>query len=147
MPESQILLCGATGALGGAIASRLQARGIPFRALVRPGHSATAPAGIGIEHVVGDLRDPVSLRVAVAGVGTVISTANSVSRVLAGEGDLSIRDVDDRGYANLIAACSRRAWSGSSSRRCWGTSGRPGRRSRMPSSRRNSGSAHRGCTR
>ncbi len=107
MPEPQILLCGATGALGGAIASRLQARGVPFRALVRPGRSAAAPTGTGIEHVVGDLRDPASLRGAVAGIGTVISTANSVSRVLAGEGDLSIRDVDDRGYANLIAACEQ----------------------------------------
>ena len=57
--------------------------------------------------MVGDLRDPVSLRGAVAGVGTVISTANSVSRVLAGDGDLSIRDVDDRGYANLITACEQ----------------------------------------
>jgi len=107
MPEPQILLCGATGALGGAIASRLQARGIPFRALIRPGRSAAAPAGFGIEQVVGDLRDPASLRGAVAGVGTVISTANAISRALAGEGDLSIRDVDDGGYANLIAACEQ----------------------------------------
>jgi uncharacterized protein YbjT (DUF2867 family) len=107
MLEPKILLCGATGALGGAIASRLQARGIPFRALVRPGRSAAAPTGIGIEHVVGDLRDPASLRGAVAGIDTVISTANSVSRVLSGEGDLSIRDVDDRGYTNLIEACEQ----------------------------------------
>lgn len=107
MAEPQILLCGATGVLGGAIASRLKARGIPFRALVRPGRVAAAPTGAGIEHVVGDLRDPASLRVAVAGVTTVISTANAVSRVLAGERDLSIRDVDDHGYANLIAACEQ----------------------------------------
>lgn len=107
MAEPQILLCGATGVLGGAIAGRLKARGIPFRALVRPGRSAAAPTGAGIEQVVGDLRDPVSLRVAVSGVATVISTANAISRVLAGEGDLSIRDVDDHGYANLIAACEQ----------------------------------------
>ena len=107
MPEPQILLCGATGALGGAIANRLHTRGIRFRALVRPGRSTAAPTGTGIEHVVGDLRDPSSLRAAVAGVRTVISTANAVSRVLAGDGDLTIRDVDDRGYANLIAACEQ----------------------------------------
>ncbi len=107
MAEPQILLCGGTGILGGAIAGRLKARGIPFRVLVRPGRSAAAPTGTGVEHVVGDLRDPASLRVAVAGVATVISTANAVSRVLAGEGDLSIRDVDDHGYANLIAACEQ----------------------------------------
>jgi uncharacterized protein YbjT (DUF2867 family) len=105
MSGSQVLLCGATGELGGEIARRLAATGVPFRALVRPGRDASALEELGAEVVRGDLRDRSTLRPAVAGVRTVISTANSMARLLAGDHDLTIHDVDDRGYANLIAAC------------------------------------------
>lgn len=107
MPEPRILLCGATGLLGGEIARRLATSGIPFRVLARPGRDASQLEGLGVEVARGDLRDAGSLAAAVRGIGTVISTANAMASLLAGDHDLSIRDVDDRGYANLIAACER----------------------------------------
>jgi uncharacterized protein YbjT (DUF2867 family) len=39
---SELLLVGGTGLLGGRIAGRLAERGVPFRALVRPGTDASA---------------------------------------------------------------------------------------------------------
>lgn len=109
MAEPQILLCGATGELGGEIARRLAATGVPFRALVRKGRAAAPLEALGAEIVHGDLRDESSLVPAVRGVTTVISTVNTMARLLAGDSDLSIRDVDDRGYARLIAACEKAA--------------------------------------
>jgi uncharacterized protein YbjT (DUF2867 family) len=105
--EMQVLLCGATGELGGEIARHLAAAGVSFRALVRPGREAGLLEALGAHVVRGDLRDEASLASAVQGVTTVISTANAMSRLLDGDHDLSIRDVDDRGYASLIAACER----------------------------------------
>jgi len=104
MDRPAILLCGGTGALGGAVAAVLHARGVAFRALVRPTTDPVALAGLGAEIVRGDVRDRASLAAAVDGVTTVVSTVNAIGRLLGGARDLSIRDVDDRGYANLIAA-------------------------------------------
>jgi uncharacterized protein YbjT (DUF2867 family) len=98
-----ILLVGGTGELGSRIAERLHARGERFRALVRPETDASKLAGLDAELVRGDLREPSSLRPATAGVDTVITTVTAVSRVLGGE-KTSIRDVDELGNANLVAA-------------------------------------------
>jgi NADH dehydrogenase len=54
--------------------------------------------------VVGDLRDPDSLAKAVRGAQTIVSTANSMARVLGGEKNLTIADVDVAGHTNLITA-------------------------------------------
>jgi uncharacterized protein YbjT (DUF2867 family) len=104
MDRPTLLLCGGTGALGGAIARHLEAHAVRFRALVRPRTDAGAIDGIAAEIVRGDVRDPASLAAALAGVTTVVSTVNAIGRLLDGARDLSIRDVDDRGNANLIAA-------------------------------------------
>jgi NADH dehydrogenase len=98
------LVCGGTGALGSLIVERLAQRGIPFRALLRPTADDAAIRSAGGEVVRGDLRDPDSLRPAVEGVGTIVSSANSLGRALAGERTLTISGVDDDGYASLIAA-------------------------------------------
>ncbi len=104
MADQTILLCGGTGMLGGEVARRLAARGIPFRALVRPRTDATTLEALGAVIVRGDLRNRPSLDPAVAGVGTVISTATAMVRMITGDKELTLRDVDDAGYANLIAA-------------------------------------------
>ena len=104
MDRPTLLLCGGTGALGGAIASHLHARGVPFRALVRPATDAGALEGLASEIIRADFRDPASLPPALAGIVTVVSTVNAIGRLLGGARDISIRDVDDRGNANLIAA-------------------------------------------
>ena len=102
-----ILLCGGTGDLGRRIAVRLAPSGLALRALVRPTASDAELRALGFEIVPGDLRDAGSLDGAVAGVHTIVSTANSLSRSVAGERGLAIRDVDVDGYASLIAAAER----------------------------------------
>jgi NADH dehydrogenase len=99
-----ILVCGATGQLGSLIVTRLRQRDLAVRALVRPRTDASLLEALGVEIARGDLRDPASLAAAVSGVSTVISTANTIGRVVAGEKGLTIRDVDDRGHASLIQA-------------------------------------------
>lgn len=103
MPD--LLLCGATGDLGSRIAARLADRGEPFRALVRPASRTEALRGA--ELAVGDLTDPPSLNRALAGVRTVVTTANSVSRTVAGERGATVHAVDRRGNAALVAAAER----------------------------------------
>ena len=75
-----ILVVGATGALGGMIASDLLARGESVRVLVRPGSDYTRLVELGAQPVMGDLKDAASLRRACDGVETVITTANSAAR-------------------------------------------------------------------
>jgi uncharacterized protein YbjT (DUF2867 family) len=101
---SDLLLCGGTGDLGGRIAARLAERRIPFRALVRPGSDPAALRALGAELAVGDLTDPASLDRALAGVRTVVTTANAIGRRLAGAKDVSIDRVDRDGNAALIRA-------------------------------------------
>ena len=101
---SELLLCGATGDLGGRIAIRLAERGLRFRALVRPRSDTGALRALGVELSVGSLTDPASLDRALAGVRTVVTTANAVGRRLAGERDVSIDRVDRDGNAALIRA-------------------------------------------
>jgi NADH dehydrogenase len=99
-----LLLVGGTGLLGSKVAERLAQRGIPFRALVRPGTASARLEGLGAQIVRGDMRASPSLIAAMDGVDTVISTANAMARVLGGGTDLSIRDVDEEGNANLVRA-------------------------------------------
>jgi uncharacterized protein YbjT (DUF2867 family) len=70
-----ILVTGATGAQGGAVARALSLRGRTVRALVRnPGsENARALREAGAELVIGDLDDPPSLDIAMRGVAGVFS--------------------------------------------------------------------------
>jgi uncharacterized protein YbjT (DUF2867 family) len=56
--------------------------------------------------VPGDLRDLSSLQPAVEGVDTVIASAHTLDRIMAGHGDLSIRRVDRDGYGNLVSTAT-----------------------------------------
>ncbi|MGD8201046.1 SDR family oxidoreductase [Ornithinimicrobium sp. W1679] len=98
------LVCGATGDLGGRVVRRLVADGRQVRVLVRPTSDAGALEALGVEVVPGDLRDPASLVPAMAGVHTVVSTANTLARILAGDKGLSVRDVDVEGNQHLVRA-------------------------------------------
>ncbi len=99
-----ILLVGGTGNLGGRIARHLATRGLTFRALVRPDTDAGELGNLAAMIVRGDLRDAPSLRPAVEGIETVISSAHSLDRIMAGRRDVTIRDVDRDGYRNLVTA-------------------------------------------
>lgn len=97
-----ILVCGATGDLGGRIVRRLVDDGQRVRALVRPMSDATELERAGVEIARGDLREASSLVPALAGVDTVVTTANAMSRILGGEKDLTIAEVDNLGNRNLV---------------------------------------------
>jgi uncharacterized protein YbjT (DUF2867 family) len=73
-PQRHVLVAGATGRQGGAIARGLLRDGHVVRALTRNPDSPAARAlqGLGASVVAGDLNDPGSLAAAVAGVGTVV---------------------------------------------------------------------------
>ena len=99
-----VLVCGATGELGGRVVRGLRAAGSPVRALVRPRSDAAALRGLGVELTEGDFRDADSLRRAVTGVETVVSTVTVIARALAGEKDADFHAVDVVGHRELITA-------------------------------------------
>ena len=99
-----ILVCGASGELGGRIVRGLRAAGAPVRALVRPHSEIGDLAERGVELAAGDFRDPESLRRAVAGAEVVVSTVTVIARALAGDRDADFRRVDVAGHRALIAA-------------------------------------------
>ena len=74
-----ILVTGATGKQGGAVARELLARGYSIRAMTRKpeGEAAQVLAGLGAEIVPGDLDDATSLARAVEGVWGVYAVQNT----------------------------------------------------------------------
>lgn len=95
-----ILVVGATGNVGGAIAQVLLAQGRPVRVLVRPGSNYQGLVEAGAEAVTGDLKDRASLDAACRGIETVVTTANSAQR----GGEDNVQTVDLEGTRNLIDA-------------------------------------------
>ena len=93
------LVAGATGSLGGKITRELLERGGEVRALVRDGSAAAALEASGAEVVIGNLKDPASLRDACRGVDVVISTASATRR-----SDDTPENVDRQGNIDLIDA-------------------------------------------
>lgn len=71
----KMLVTGASGFVGGAVARHLVAHGHQVRALVRPGSRLDALAGAPVEQVTGDVRDLDSLRRAVEGCQGVFHAA------------------------------------------------------------------------
>ncbi|WP_420130491.1 NmrA family NAD(P)-binding protein [Longimicrobium sp.] len=85
MTDTTILLAGATGALGGRIATELAGRGATVRALVRPG---TAPEklerlrSLGAQVVQADYGDAAAMRAACAGAACVVSALSGLREVI-----------------------------------------------------------------
>jgi len=77
--KNTILVSGATGQQGGAVARELLTRGYPVRALTRNPESPGAGelAKLGAEIIQGDLDDPASLERAVAGAWGVFAVQNT----------------------------------------------------------------------
>lgn len=99
-----ILVCGATGLLGSRIVEHLLNADQQVRALVRPETDADVLRAAGVAVARGDLRGPTGLRAALTGIDTVVTSANAISRVLEGDKDLTIADVDLAGNLDLIRA-------------------------------------------
>ncbi len=102
-----LLVVGATGLLGGEICRLLAERAKPTRALVR---TRSDPAkverlrGLGVELIVGDLKEPATLGPACDGIDAVVSTATSTTSRQ--EGD-TIESVDRDGQLNLVEAARK----------------------------------------
>lgn len=79
MAERTIVITGATGQQGGAVARELAGKGFKLKALTRKPDSdaAKALAGLGIEIVQGDLDDAASLEKAFAGAWGVFAVQNT----------------------------------------------------------------------
>src|SRR2546425_3585973 len=82
-----VLVTGATGQQGGAVARQLLSRGHKVRALTRKpqGEAAKALAGLGAEVVPGDLDDVGSVEKALRGPWGVFSVQNTWEAGVAGE--------------------------------------------------------------
>jgi dihydroflavonol-4-reductase len=96
------LVTGASGFIGWHVARRLVLAGHRVRALVRPGSRVRE---IEVETVTGDLRDPDSLRLAIAGCGLVFHVAADYRLWAAHPEDLYNSNVG--GTRNLLEAARR----------------------------------------
>ena len=99
-----ILIAGATGFLGGEICRRLAGSGESVRGLVRATSEDAAVErlrALGVEPIVGDVRDRPSLDAACRGVRTVVSTVTTTRSRQPGD---SIEATDEAGLLNLVDA-------------------------------------------
>jgi len=96
----RILVAGATGQLGGVIARKLLASGVPVRAIARDRQKLEPLEAAGAEIVAADLLDLPKITEACRGVAQIVATANNNM----GKGATSPRRVDLTAYQNLCAA-------------------------------------------
>jgi dihydroflavonol-4-reductase len=66
--SDNVLITGASGFIGSAVARLLVERGFAVRALIRPTSPTFHLSGLALDFVTGDLRDPASVRNAMTGV-------------------------------------------------------------------------------
>lgn len=100
MPESRVLVAGATGQLGRVITRKLLAGGVPVRALARNRERLDLLATEGAEIAAVDLLDIKRVTEACRGIGQIVATANNFM----GKGPTSPGKVDLTAYQNLCAA-------------------------------------------
>jgi dihydroflavonol-4-reductase len=103
--QEPILIIGATGFAGGALAKRLRGEGRSVRALVRPGTDATALEKIGVEVVRGDVTAADAVERASDRIGTVYNFASPFRS--AKPSDQYFWDVNVGGVLNVIEAARR----------------------------------------
>jgi NADH dehydrogenase len=97
-----ILLTGATGLVGSAVLQRLLDGGEEVRCLVREPRRL-GPNRVRVQITLGDLADPVSLRQAVRGVGTVIHLAAAIRD----QPGASIEELDGMATIRLLRDSTR----------------------------------------
>jgi dihydroflavonol-4-reductase len=97
-----VLVTGASGFIGSAVVRALVADGFRVRALCEPGRDDDNLAGLPVERLVADIRDPVAIDDAVAGVATVFHLA-AIYRFWAADPAL-FYDVNIGGAQNVVRA-------------------------------------------
>lgn len=75
MSKDRVLVTGATGFVGSAVARKALARGFAVRVLARPGGDRRNLAGLDVEIAEGDLADAASVRAALAGCDGLLNVA------------------------------------------------------------------------
>ena len=100
MASGRVLVAGATGQLGGAIARQLLAAGVPIRALARNPEKLAPLAAQGAEIAAVDLLDLAKLTEACQGIDQIVSTVNNNM----GSGPTSPGRIDLTAHQNLCAA-------------------------------------------
>jgi dihydroflavonol-4-reductase len=103
--STPVLVTGASGFIGSAVVRALLADGYPVRALCEPGRTEESLAGLPVDIVRGDVRDPGFLDAAVTGVSTVFHLA-AIYRFWASDPDL-FYDVNVGGTINVVRAAQR----------------------------------------
>ena len=97
-----ILLTGANGHLGANLLRRLLDDGEAVRVLMRPASDNSTIAGLDVEVIHGDLRDPASLAPATRNVAAIYHCAAQISTVSGGEPEIFATNV--LGTRNLLRA-------------------------------------------
>ncbi len=100
MPESRVLVVGATGQLGSVITRKLLAAGVPVRAFARSAEKLAPFKAAGAEVVPANLLNLSAVTEACRGVSQIVSTANNNM----GKGATSPMKIDVSAYQNLCAA-------------------------------------------
>jgi nucleoside-diphosphate-sugar epimerase len=95
-----VVVTGASGFVGGAVARALAERGERVRALVRPTSDTRALRGAGVETAVGDVVEGYGLREALAGARLVVHAAGMLGRE--GVPDGAYERVHVRGTGNVV---------------------------------------------
>lgn len=95
-----VVVAGATGGTGSQVVAQLLQKGYTVRAFVRDVDSARERLGEEVEYVQGDVKDPDSVAVAVAGMDALISAIG------AGRGGDLPEAVDYGGVKNLAEAAA-----------------------------------------
>lgn len=98
-----VVVTGATGHIGGVLVRTLLARGERVRVIIPPGECAGPLETMNVERVIGDVRQPDSLRRAFEGAGVVYHLAAVIS-VAPGARKL-VWQVNVEGVRNVVAAC------------------------------------------
>ena len=106
---TRILVTGATGRLGGNLLHQLLSRNYDVAALTIPDDPKRYKLdGLGVEVIVGDLRDPALAPTLVANVDAVIHTANILGPP-AGMAHSTFFDINVNGTFHLVEAAAQRA--------------------------------------
>ena len=116
LPQGTVLLTGASGFVGSAIARALVAAGYAVRALVRPPAARATLAGLPIELVEGDVRDAQAVARAIRGVHHVVHAAADYRLWTRNPGELRATNVEgtrivmeasrDAGVARIVYTSS-----------------------------------------